>query len=39
MDKSKTKKGLQYLKDSLYSTEVQWNISNLSFVQIKDYQY
>ena len=33
MDKSKSKKGLQYLKDSPYSTEVQWDISDLPFVQ------
>ena len=39
MDKSKSKKGLQYLKDSPYSTEVQWDISDLQFVQNEDYQY
>ena len=33
------KKGLQYLKDSPYSTEVQLEISDLPFVQNKDYQY
>ena len=33
MDKSKSKKGLQYLKDSPYSTEVQRDISDLPFVQ------
>ena len=39
MDKTKSKKGLQYLNDSPYSTEVQWNISDLPVVQYKDYQY
>ena len=43
MDRSKSKKGLQYglqyLKDSAYSTEFQWDISDISFVQNKDYQY
>ena len=29
-DKSKSKKGLQYLKDSPYSTEVQWVISDFN---------
>ena len=33
MDKSKSKKGLQYLKNSVYSTEVQWDITDLPFVQ------
>ena len=33
MDKPKSKKGLQYLKDSPYSTEVQWDISDLPFVR------
>ena len=42
MGKSKSKKGasvLRDLKDSSYSTEVQWDISDLPFVQNKDYQY
>ena len=39
MDKSKYKKELEYLKDSPYSTAVQWDISDLPFVQNKDYQY
>ena len=38
-DKSKSKKGLQYLKDSFYSTEVQLDMSDLPFVQNKDYLY
>ena len=38
MDKSKSKKGLQYLNDSPYSTEVQLDISDLPFVQNKDCQ-
>ena len=29
MEKSKSKKGLQYLKELPYSTEVQWDISDL----------
>ena len=33
------KKELQYLKESPYSIEVQWGISDLPFVQNKDYQY
>ena len=33
------KKGLQYLKDSLYSIGVQWDLSDLPFVQNKDYHY
>ena len=32
------KKGLQYLKASPYSTEAQWDISDLPIVQNKDYQ-
>ena len=39
MDKSKSKKGLQYLKDSPYLTEVLWDNTDLPFVQNKDYQY
>ena len=39
MDKSKSKSEAQYLKDSPYSTEVQWDISDLPFVRNKDYQY
>ena len=39
MEKSKFKKGLQYLNDSPYSNEVQLDISDLTFVQDKDYQY
>ena len=38
-NKSKSKKVLQYLKDSPYSTEFQWDIYDLPFVQNKDYQY
>ena len=36
IDKSKSKKGIQYLKDSPYSTESQWDISDfkLPFVQL-----
>ena len=30
MEKSKSKKGPQYLKDSLYSTEVHWDISEIA---------
>ena len=37
--KSKSKKGLQYLKDSPYSTEFQWGISDVPFVQNKDNKY
>ena len=39
MDKSKSKKGLQFLKDSSFSTKVQCDTSDLPFVQNKDYQY
>ena len=40
IDKFKSKKTeLQYQKNSPYLTEVQWDISDLLFVQIKDYQY
>ena len=39
MDKSKSKKGLQYLMNKPYLTGVQWDISDLQFVQNKDYQY
>ena len=39
MEKCKSKKELQNQKDSPYSTEVQWNISDLPFVLNKDYQY
>ena len=39
IDKSESKKGLQYLKDSPYSIEVQWEIADIPFVQSKDYQY
>ena len=39
MDKSKSKKGLQYLKELPCSTEVQWDISDSPFVQNNDYQY
>ena len=35
MEKSKSKKRLQYLKDSPDSTEVQWDLSDLPFVQNK----
>ena len=33
INKSRSKKGLRYLKDSPYSIEVQWDISDLPFVQ------
>ena len=36
---SSPKKELQHQKNSLYLTEVQWDISDLPFVQNKDYQY
>ena len=39
IDKSKSNKGRQCLKDSPYSTKVQWDISDLPFVQNKDNQY
>ena len=39
MNKPKSKKGLQYQKNLPYLTEVQWAISDLSFVRNKDYQY
>ena len=39
MDKSKSEKELQYQKTLLYLTEDQWDISDLLFVQDKDYQY
>ena len=39
MDKSMSKKGLQYLGNLPYLTEVQWDISDLPFVQNKDYQF
>ena len=39
IEKSKFKKGLQYLKDLPYSTEVQLEKSDLPFVQDKGYQY
>ena len=35
MDMSKSKKGLRYLKDSPYSTEVQWDVSALPLCQIR----
>ena len=38
MDKYQSKKWLQYLKDLPYSIEVQWDISDLPFMQNKDYQ-
>ena len=37
MDKSNSKKGFQYLKDSPYSIDVQWDLSDLPFVQNKEY--
>ena len=39
MDKFKSKTGLQYQKNSPHLTEVQSDISDLPFVQNKDYQY
>ena len=33
------KTGLQYQMSSPYLTEAQWDISDLPFVQNKDYQY
>ena len=39
IDKFKSKNGAQYQKNSPYLTEVQWDISDLPFVQNKDYQY
>ena len=36
---SSPKTELQYQKNSPYLTEVQWDISDLPFVQNKDYQY
>ena len=40
MDKSKSKTGLQYLRNYIaLLTDVQWDISDLSFVKNKDYQY
>ena len=36
---SSPKPKLQYQKNSPYLTEVQWDISDLPFVQNKDYQY
>ena len=35
MDKSKSKTGLQYQKNLPYITEVQWDISDLPFLQNK----
>ena len=32
------KKGLQYLNNSFYLTDVPWDIFDLPFVQNKDYQ-
>ena len=37
MDKSKSKKGASVSKK--FEFEVQWDISDLSFVRNKDYQY
>ena len=39
MDKLKSKKGLQYLKNLLCLTEVQWDVYDLFFAQTNDYQY
>ena len=36
---SSPKTEIQYQKNSPYFTEVQWDISDLPFVQNKDYQY
>ena len=38
IDKFKSKMELQYQKNSAF-TEVQWDISDLPFVQNKDYKY
>ena len=39
MDKFSPQTGLQYLRNSPYSAEVQWDIIDLPFVQNKDNQY
>ena len=39
MDSPSPKRGLQYLRSLTYLTDVQWDISDLPFVQNKDYQY
>ena len=39
MDKSKSKNGLLYQKNSFYLIEVQLDIADLPYVQNKDYQY
>ena len=38
-DKSKSKNGTSVSEEFAYITEVQWGISDLPFVQNKDYQY
>ena len=38
MDKPKFKMGIQYPKNLPFLTEVQWDISDLPFVQNNDYQ-
>ena len=39
IDKFKSKKELQDQKNSPNLTEVKWDISDLPFVQNKDYQF
>ena len=39
IDKFNPKTELQYHKNLPYLSEVQWDISDLPFVQNKDYQY
>ena len=39
MDKSKSKEGTSVSKEFAYLIEVLWDISDLSLVQNKDYQY
>ena len=39
IDKFKSNNGVQYQKNLPYLTEVQWYISDLPFVQNKDYQF
>ena len=38
-DKSKSKRRLQYQRNSTYLTEVQWDISDSPFVRNKDDQF
>ena len=39
IESSSPKTELQYQKNSPYLSEVQWDISDVPFVQNKDYQY